>query len=67
MTETTDSDIKTKIEIIYKDSNGNEHASYKAAYIAQVLIEEPKLYLEGHKLRLIAETIAAKQLELLHG
>ena len=81
MTETTDSNIKSKIEIIYKDSNGNEHASYEAACIAQVLIEEPKIYLEPYKLKFVAETIAAyqagqlrkvavepaKQVELLHG
>ena len=80
MTETTDS-IKTKIEIIYRDSNGNEHASYEAACIAQVLLDEPKLYLESFKLEQIAKTIAAylagqtrkdavelaKQMELLHG
>lgn len=79
MTETTDS-IKTKIEIIYRDSNGNEHASYEAACIAQVLLEEPKLYIEPYKLKQVAETIAnyfypkqqdavelAKQMEQLHG
>ena len=81
MTETTDSSIKSKIEIIYRDSNGNEHASYEAACIAQALIQEPRLYIEPFKLKQIAETIAAyqagqtrknavelaKQMELLHG
>ena len=43
MSETTDSNSKTKIQIIYRDEQGNEHASYEAACIAQALIEEPKL------------------------
>ena len=80
MTETTDS-IKTKIEIIYRDEQGNEHASYEAACIAQALIEDKSLYIEPFKLVQIAKTIAAylagqtrkdavelaKQMEPLHG
>ena len=81
MSETTDSNSKTKIQIIYRDEQGNEHTSYEAACIAQVLIDDPKLYIEPFKLKQIAETIAAylagqtrkdavelaKQMEPLHG
>ena len=50
--------VGTKITIIYRDSNGNEHNSYEAACIAQVLLDSPAIYIEPYKLRAIAEVIA---------
>lgn len=48
----------TKITIVYRDSSGNEHNSYEAACIAQVLLDSPAIYIEPYKLRAIAEVIA---------
>lgn len=63
--------VAEKITIVYRDSNGNEHDSYEAAYIAQVLLDKPALYLESYRLKAVAETIAnyfyPKQEEQLHG
>lgn len=55
---TNETNVGTKITIVYRDSNGNEHASYEAACIAQVLLDEPTLYIEFYKLIAIAEVMA---------
>lgn len=53
-----DEQIRTKIEIIYKDSSGNEHPSYEAAFIAQILLNDGSIFLQSYQLRAIAATIA---------
>lgn len=55
---TNETNVGTRIIIIYRDSNGNEHDSYEAACIAQVLLDNTALYIESYKLRAIAEVIA---------
>lgn len=50
--------VGEKITIVYRDSNNNEHDSYIAACIAQVVLDETKLYIDSYKLIAIAKAIA---------
>ena len=53
-----DEQIRSRIEIIYKDSNGNEHPSYEAAFIAQIILNDDSIFLQAYQLRAVAATIA---------
>lgn len=56
---TNEANVKQKITLVYRDSNGNEHGSYEAACIGQALVECKDLYLESYKIVAIAAHLAS--------